>query len=144
LGNERLTSYQQTLTQAGITPDPQLVINCGITIEDGYQAALHMLDCRPKPTAILVINDLLAIGVLRAITDKGLKVPDDISVAGFDDIDMASFLTPALTTVRVFGDDIGKTAVSLILERLKDPNRPAQHIQLPAQLVLRASTGPAR
>ena len=144
LGNERLVSYQQTLAQAGIPPDPQLVINCGITIDDGYQAALRLLECQPRPTAIIVINDLLAIGVLRAITDVGLKVPEDISVAGFDDIDMASFLTPALTTVRVFGDDIGKTAVSLILERLKDPDRSAQHIQLPAQLILRASTGPAR
>jgi LacI family transcriptional regulator len=143
LGKERLTSYMQALRQAGITPDPQLVINCGITIEDGYQAALRILDSKPMPTAILVINDLLAIGVMRAIADKGLRVPEDISVAGFDDIDMASFLTPALTTVRVFGDDIGITAVNLILERLKEPDRPAQHIHLPAQLVLRASTGPA-
>jgi LacI family transcriptional regulator len=143
LGSERMNSYLQSLTQAGITPDPRLIVNCGITIEEGYQAALSILDCRPKPTAILVINDLLAIGVIRAIADKGLRIPEDISVAGFDDIDMASFLIPALTTVRVFGDEIGKAAVGLILARLKDPDRPAQHIHLPAQLVVRDSTGSA-
>jgi LacI family transcriptional regulator len=118
------------------------VIHTGPGIRDGYQSALALLDQKPRPTAILVINDLLSIGALRAIKERGLRIPEDISIAGFDDIDMSGYLIPSLTTLHVNAEDIGRVAVRLILERIADPEKPAEHVFLPAQLVVRESTGP--
>lgn len=143
LGDERLTAYHAALAQAGIPADESLVRRCGPAICDGYEATLSLLARQPRPTAILAINDLLAVGVLHAAVEQGLRVPVDISIAGFDDIDMAPYLNPALTTVRVNAEEVGRTAVWLILERVRNPERPPQHTRISAQLVKRNSTGPA-
>ena len=143
LGNERLLTYRTELKKVGIPLNEDLIVHCGAAIQDGYQAALTLLDKQPRPTAILVINDLLAIGALRAIANRGLRVPEDISVAGFDDIDMAGFTIPSLSTVCVNAEDVGREAVRLIFERLAEPERLPQHLYLPARLILRDSTGPA-
>jgi LacI family transcriptional regulator len=143
LGGERLTAYRQMLAQADIPYDESLVQRCGPAIADGYAAALDLLNRRPAPTAILSINDLLAIGVLHAAAERGLRVPADVSVAGFDDIDMAPYLNPALTTVRVNAEEMGRTAVRLVLDRMGAPDRPPQRISIPARLIARDSTGPA-
>ena len=143
LGSERMAAYCRLLHNAGVAPDESLVEYCGVTIADGYEAALRLLQCRPRPTAILVINDLLAIGVLHAAAEQGLRVPADISVAGFDDIDMAPYLNPALTTIRVNAEEVGCMAVRLILDRVRTPDRPPQHVCVPARLIQRDSTGPA-
>jgi LacI family transcriptional regulator len=134
--------YRQVLQKhGGVNED--WIIRCGSTLEDGYQATLRLLDLSPRPTAILVVNDLLAIGALRAVADRGLRVPEDISIAGFDDIDVAAYLTPPLTTVRVDSESLGRESVRLVLARMQDPERPPQHVRVAAQLVVRASTGPA-
>ncbi|MCD6291124.1 MAG: LacI family DNA-binding transcriptional regulator [Anaerolineae bacterium] len=142
LGGERLTVYRRVLQERGWLNE-RWVIHCGSTLEDGYQAASHLLDCSPRPTAILVVNDLLAIGALRAVADRGLRVPEDISIAGFDDIEVAAYLTPPLTTVRVDSETLGRESVRLVLARMRDPERPLQHIRVSAQLIVRASTGSA-
>jgi LacI family transcriptional regulator len=142
LGGERLAVYQQMLTAAGVCPDDALVERTGPSIEDGYHAALRLLDCKPRPTAILVINDYLSIGVLHAASERGLRVPADLSVAGFDDIDIAPYLNPSLTTVGVQSEEVGRLALRLLLQRLHEPSQPAQHIHVPAQLIKRGSTGP--
>ncbi len=141
LGQERLLAYQQGLHDAGVMVDASLVEHCGVTLEDGYRAAQRLLDHSPPPTAILVINDLLAIGVVRAISERGLRIPDEISVAGFDDIAMTRYLSPPLTTVRVHADEVGRTAMRLCFERMRDPERPLQSVCVPAELVQRGSTG---
>jgi LacI family transcriptional regulator len=143
LGVERLETYEAALHSASIPFDPDLVIRSGPQIEDGYAAACRLLDLRPRPTAILAVNDYLAIGVLRACAERGLHVPGDVSVAGFDDVDVAPYLTPPLTTVRVSAEEMGRRAFCLLLDRMQRPASPVQHVRVPAQLIVRASTGPA-
>jgi LacI family transcriptional regulator len=143
LGSERLRAYRDVLAAAGLPYDGDLVDRCGSTIADGYAAAGRLLERSPRPSALVVINDLLAMGVLHAIAERGLRVPDDVSVAGFDDIDMAAYLNPALTTLRVNAEEMGRAAMRLVFQRMRDPERSPQRVRIPAQLIERASTGPA-
>lgn len=143
VGVDRLEPYHEVLSQAGIPEAEHNVINCGITPEEGYQAAMQLLTQIPRPTAILAINDLLAIAVLRAATDLSLKIPQDLSVMGFDDIDLARYLSPRLTTVFRETKFEGQQATKLLIERLNNPELPIRVLSLPAKLVIRESTGKA-
>jgi LacI family transcriptional regulator len=143
LGVNRWHAYVSSLAEAGLPVDETLVDRCGVTIEDGYQAARRLLAQPQPPTALLVVNDLLAIGVLLAAAEQGLTVPDDLSVAGFDDINLAAYLNPPLTTVRAHAKEIGREAARLAITRLGARTLPVQHVVVQPQLVLRASTGPA-
>jgi LacI family transcriptional regulator len=143
LGTDRLFAYRESLQAANVPFEPELVVQCGSTIEDSYQAARQLLALPARPTALLVINDLLAIGALRAIRDFGLNVPQDVSVLGYDDIPLAKYLTPRLSSASKDGEKMGREAARLLLARLQDPDRPRQEIRLPARLILRESTGPA-
>lgn len=143
LATNRMAVYQESLAGAGIALDPALIDYSGIRIEDGYQAALRLLDRPPRPTALLVINDWLAIGALRAVNERGLRVPQDISIASFDDTEMAAYLNPPLTSVRSNGNELGRQAAALVLERIRQPSRPIRRVQIEAALVVRGSTGPA-
>jgi transcriptional regulator, LacI family len=112
-------------------------------MEDSYQAARRLLELPTPPTALLVINDLLAIGALRAIKDMNLQVPQDVSVFGYDDIPLAKYMIPRLSTASKHGEELGREATRLLLARLQDPDRPRQEIRVPARLILRESIGPA-
>jgi LacI family transcriptional regulator len=142
LGEDRLVPYQDSLRAAGLF-DPELVVECGPTLEDGYRAALKLLQLPARPTAVLAINDLLAIGALRAAGDLNLRVPDDLSLVGYDDIPMAQYLVPRLTTVSKDAFRLGREAFQLLLARIQEPDRPRQRISFPARVVIRDSTGPA-
>ncbi|MBX3010395.1 MAG: LacI family DNA-binding transcriptional regulator [Caldilineaceae bacterium] len=139
----RLLAYQEALQAMGIAVEDRLIARCGITLADGYQATQRLLQQQPRPTAIVAINDLLAIGALRAIVECGLRVPTDVSLTGFDDIEMAAYLNPPLTTVQYDAIAVGRAAVKLILQRLDEPMRPVQVCYLPTRLLIRQSTGPA-
>ncbi|HRF50119.1 MAG TPA: LacI family DNA-binding transcriptional regulator [Anaerolineales bacterium] len=141
-GDDRFEPFHDMLRAAGLL-DPKLIMNCGPTIEDGYQAALELLRRADRPTAVLAINDLLAISVLRAAYDLGLRVPDDLSLAAFDDIPMARYLTPRLTTVSKDALWIGQEAFRLLHTRIQTPELPRQRVVGPAKLIIRESTGPA-
>jgi LacI family transcriptional regulator len=143
LGRNRMMAYQEALADAGLPVDESLIDRCGINLEDGYQATLRLLSQDPRPTALLVINDWLSIGALRAAAEKGLRVPQDLSIASFDDTEMAAYLFPPLTSVRSAGQEIGKQAAKLAIERIQDPTCPLRRIQIEAQVVYRDSTGPA-
>jgi LacI family transcriptional regulator len=142
-GMDRLEPYQESLSAAGIPIEKSLVLECGPTIEDGYQAALKLLNLESRPTAILAINDLLAISTIRAAGDLGLHVPDDLSVVGFDDIPMANYHSPRLTTVSKEAYNAGQRAFEMLLARMKTPDIPRQIIHMPTKLIVRESTGPA-
>jgi LacI family transcriptional regulator len=142
-GLDRLQPYQESLQAAGLPLDPELVVTCGTTIEEGYQAALQLLQLPVRPTALLAINDLLAIGALRAAGDLGLRVPADVSLIGYDDIPLASYLTPRLTTSSKDIIQVGQEAVKMLLARIQDPDQPQQKIEVQARFVIRESTGPA-
>ena len=143
LGEDRLVAYQASLQAAGLPLDPALVIHCGPTVEDSYQATLTLLQRPHRPTALLAINDLLAAGALRAISDLGLKVPQDISLFGYDDISLAKYFVPRLSTASKDGEKTGQEAVRLLLARLQQPDLPRQEVRLPARVILRESIGPA-
>lgn len=142
LGLHRLESFQRMLAEIGQMDIEQNIEYCGAKISDGYQAAHRLLSHNPHPTAILAINDLLAIGVMHAVVEHSLRIPEDISIAGFDDIVQSEFLNPALTTVRMQAEEMGRAAAHLLFERMAEPERPTQHLTLPTLLVKRASTGP--
>lgn len=142
-GGDRLQTYRDCLQGAGLSVDPALIITCGATIEDSYQAALQLLKLPVRPTALLVVNDLLAIGALRAAGDLQLCVPADLSVIGYDDIPLASYLVPRLTTSSKDMVRVGREAVKLLLARIRDPDRPHQRVDVQARFIIRESTGPA-
>jgi len=142
LGLDRLQSYQESLNMAGIPVDSNLFVECGPTSEDGYQAALKLLKLPHRPTAIIAINDLLAISTIRAAGDLGLRIPDDLSVVGFDNIPMANYLMPRLTTVTKDAYNAGRNAFEVLLARMQYPDVPQQVIHIPAKLIIRESTGP--
>jgi LacI family transcriptional regulator len=94
------------------------------------------------PTAVVLASDPMAIGAIRALHEAGIKVPEDISVISFDDIEAAAFLNPPLSTVKVQTEEMGKTAVKLLYDRLKNEREIPLRVTLPTKLVLRDSTGP--
>jgi LacI family transcriptional regulator len=143
LANERLEAYYKILRQAGISDCERMVVESGITYEDGYWAADRLLASDPAPSALLCINDVLALGAMHAVCEHGLRIPIDISVAGFDNNGYSPFLNPSLTTLNVNAHEIGRECVRLVVQRIEDPERAFEHVRIPAQLMIRDSTGPA-
>jgi LacI family transcriptional regulator len=141
-GHDRLLTYYQVLQEVGLPVDPSLVQQCGPSLEEGYQAAYDLLQREDRPTAVLVINDLLGMAVLRAAADLGLSVPSDLSVAAFDDIPFTRYTTPRLTTVAGEPEQAGREAVRLLLNRLSEPECPRQMTTSGWRLIIRESTGP--
>ena len=139
---DRLRGYNAALAAAGILPDPALVQETNFEIEQGRRAARHLLDLHDRPTAIFAFNDNVAIGVLQAARERGIRVPEELSVVGFDDVEAAEIVTPPLTTVRQPLAEMGRMAVSL-LERLIEGQRiEGLHVELRTQLVVRQTTAP--
>ncbi len=144
----RLNGWRAALADAGLPADPGLVIPGDFTANSGARAAEALLALTPRPTAVFCANDEMAMGLIGALARKGVRVPQDISVAGFDDIQFAACFVPALTTVRQPRRAMGQAAVALMHRLLgrdgADQTAPIQQI-LPHDLVLRDSTAaPAR
>ncbi len=137
----RLSGHSAALADAGILPDPAMVRHVEPTIAHGYRAAADLLD--QHPTALVAFNDKAALGALRAAADRGLSIPGDLSIAGFDDLDLSRATTPQLTTVRQPLQEMGRMAVSLLIRLLDRHELEALHVELATELVVRASTGPA-
>jgi LacI family transcriptional regulator len=142
-GHDRLFVYRTVLQAANLWSNGDYEVHCGDSLEDGYQAARTQLSRPDRPTALLVINDMLAIAVMRAAFDLGLNIPGDLSVAGFDDIPFAKYTYPRLTTVSGESEQSGREAVRLLLKRLAEPELPLQTITADVQLIIRESTGRA-
>jgi LacI family transcriptional regulator len=143
LAEDRRQPYRAGLDAAGIPIDESLIVECGPTIEDGYQAARKLIELSSRPTAIIAVNDLLSIGAVRATADAGLRVPNDLSLVGFDDIPMANYLVPRLTTVSKDAHASGKKAFEILMRRMQNPDLPRQNVRTSARLIIRESTGPA-
>lgn len=140
-GLDRLRAFEQALEEAGLPAHDHAVVRCGDGLEDGYRAARALLERADRSTALIVINDLLAMAAIRAAADLGLGVPADLSVASFDDIPFASVFVPRLTTVAGSADQNGRDAVRLLLQRMEDPQRPRATVKVACELVVRESTG---
>jgi LacI family transcriptional regulator len=144
---ERQRGYQDALKQAGIRPLKGLVVQGDFTQSGGFEAARVLLAQPRRPTAIFAANDAMALGVMDALKEKGLHIPRDVSVIGFDDMPAASHAHPRLSTVRQPLSEIGAEAVRLVLRRIRatggEPEADESPIELPSTLVIRDSCGPA-
>jgi LacI family transcriptional regulator len=138
---ERLRGYQAALAGAGVLPDPRLVAYSNFRIDGGRQAAAGLLALPDPPTAIFAFNDAMAIGAMQVARERGLRMPDDLSVIGFDDTNEALIAVPALTTVRQPLAEMGRTAVSLLLRQLENHRFEPLRVELETKLVVRDSTG---
>ncbi|MEV8373078.1 LacI family DNA-binding transcriptional regulator [Kribbella sp. NPDC056861] len=138
--NARMLGHRAALSAAGTLLPPDRIRYVHPTIEDGRRAAGELLDRHPRPTAVVCFNDKIAVGTYHAARERGLTVPDDLSVTGFDDIDLSAAIDPPLTTVRQPLQEMGRIAVTQLM-RVLDGHRPeAVHLELATQLVVRGST----
>ncbi|MFD0698845.1 substrate-binding domain-containing protein [Paenibacillus sp. GCM10027628] len=120
--------------------DPEFVHTGDWTTASGYEAMKQMLSKPRRPSACFIASDPMAIGALRALHEHGIKVPEEMALIGFDDIDVSAYVNPPLTTVKVYPEQIGKTAVQLIVERLEGREVP-MHVVIGTSLVVRESCG---
>lgn len=138
---ERIRGYQAALADAGVEAEPCFLATGGPGYAEGRRAMTDLMSLRPRPTAVLAYPDVVAIGAVRAACDLGLRVPEDVSIVGFDDIPVSAFLCPALTTVALGMREMGQRAAQLLLERIRGeaPSAP-KRVVVPATLVIREST----
>ncbi|HEX4039496.1 MAG TPA: LacI family DNA-binding transcriptional regulator [Acidobacteriaceae bacterium] len=139
---DRLRGFRRALAEMDMTIGSEYIQEARFNSESGYSAALRLLQMLPRPTAIFAANDLLACGALAAAQHLRLRCPEDLSVAGFDNLEFVEHTAPALTTVHQSGYQIGATACRLLLERIADRNKPPVRLVLPTELKVRNSTGP--
>ncbi len=141
--DERLRGIRAGLAEAGLALDSDLLVSGDFSLASGETAAAALLDRPDPPTAIFALNDRMAAGAMRAASTRGLRVPDDLSVVGFDDIALASLLSPALTTVRQPGYRLGEAAAATLFGLLSGQS-PASPAVIPTELIVRGSSGPPR
>lgn len=137
---ERLRGYRTAMTHHGIPLTPGFEFDGDFTEASGYEAAREILELEQRPTAIFAFNDSMAIGAIGAIREAGLRIPNDISVCGFDDIPVAKYLSPSLTSVHVPIHDLGVMAINRLFDRLQNKSKMhAAHILVPTTLQIRTS-----
>lgn len=141
---ERCAAFMSWMHAHGLDGEDAPIAEAPLTFEGGVQALGALLARPHPPTAVLCNNDVMAIGALKAALARGLAVPGDLSIAGFDDIEFAAYTTPGLTTVRQPIFQIGETAATLLIEWLEDGRQPEDTVILPVELVIRESTGAPR
>jgi DNA-binding LacI/PurR family transcriptional regulator len=137
---DRSLGFRQALQAAGLDPDSMPVVEGTWLAPSGYQAFGHFIESDNRPTAVLAQNDQMAVGILRAARDAGLVPPDDLSVIGVDDIPLAAYFAPPLTTVRQDFALIGREAARLLIRAVEEPQAPREHLLLPGEMILRRST----
>ena len=138
---DRRDGYKQALAEFAIPIRPELIVEGDFTQPGGYRAMEKLLQLAEPPSAVFVASDPMAAGALRAVSDAGLEVPDDVAVASFDDTPLASMVTPPLTAVHQPVYELGAAAADLLLGRLEEPAAQLpSSIRLPARLVVRQST----
>ncbi|HMA02548.1 MAG: LacI family DNA-binding transcriptional regulator [Gemmatimonas sp.] len=138
---ERLRGYRTALAESGIELDESLIVQGDFSELSGHGAVKQLLGLERRPTAIFAANDSMAIGALSALRENHVRVPDDMAVAGFDDIPLARYMNPPLSTVHVDISQLGERAAALLLSSLQNDNRSHEQLQLSTTLVIRASCG---
>jgi LacI family transcriptional regulator len=141
---KRITGYRQALDEGDIPVDEALIVKGDFQYESGYQATRQLLSMDDPPTAIFACNDLMAIGAIRAAAELGQQIPTDLSVVGFDDVPLASFANPVLTTIVQPKYEMGMVAATMLLERMHDPDILPRQKVLDISLLIRQSTAPVR
>jgi LacI family transcriptional regulator len=139
---QRLQGYRAALREAGIEPEPALEVVGDFTEPSGFDAVPELLRRPARPTAIFVGNDHMALGVLSALGEVGIRVPEEMAIAGFDDVVMARFTSPPLSTVRVNTALLGERAIEMLVSARRSPGSTVrQHEVLSTSLAIRSSCG---
>ena len=138
IGKERLKGYRMALSMAGITPREEYVMSGEWSSADAHESARRLLRAKTPPSAIFATSDIQAAGVLMAARDLGVRVPDDLSVVGYDNIPFAEFLS--LTTMWQHHDQLARNAATLLLEEMRTGTRTGERVVLQPELVVRSST----
>lgn len=138
-GPRRFRGFMRALADAGLTVKSEHIIESDFTLEGGRVAAQQLLQCEELPTVLVVLNDLMAIGVMLRLQDAGLRVPEDIAVLGFDDIPETTIVRPALTTIAQDPRDLGQKLAHALFERIENPDLPRRLFESPCRLVERKS-----
>lgn len=138
-GRYRLQGYKDALLERGLEIPTELIINADFTQEGAYQGTRDLLKREIDFTAIFAANDIMAIGVLKALREKGAKIPEDIAVMGYDGIQLGEYVDPPLTTIYHSAEEMGKIAMELLLKILHEENIENKHILIPPELLIRGS-----
>jgi len=136
----RLRGYRKALTEHGLKIDGDLIVEGDLRQESGYRQMKQLLGIKNPPTGIFAINDMVAIGAVKAIEEKELQIPEDIAVVGFDDIPLASIIKPSLTTVAQPKYEMGRMATEVLINKIEKGIQEPQRIRLKTKLVVREST----
>ncbi len=137
---DRMDGYKTALRTYHIPFEPELIYEGTFNQIDGYTGASRLLELANPPTAIFASNDVMAMAAMDAVREKGLRIPEDISIIGFDDIPQASHVRPALTTIRQPLEQMGRIATQMLLEILQKPECSPKRIELPTEIIIRDST----
>lgn len=138
---DRVAGYKAALSQHGLRADEDLIVRGDYLRQSGEMAVRRFLELSAPPTAIFACNDLMAIGAMKSIHEQGLRVPEDISIVGFDDIALASCLNPPLTTIAQPKYELGKIAAELVIQKItRSDSGEKREIVLDSHLVVRGST----
>jgi len=141
---DRLEGFKAALRTNKIPLIPDLIYEGTFAQLDGYTGASRFLDMKKPPTAIFASNDVMAMAAMDAVRERGLRIPEDISIMGFDDIPQASLVRPSLTTIRQPLEQMGRIAAQVLFDILKNPNHKHNRIELPTEIILRDSTAKLR
>lgn len=140
----RLAGYREALERAGIPVDPALICEGNYLLGDGVQQTLALLDQPDPPTAIFAGNDAQAAGVYRVLYERNIRIPDEMSVVGFDDVMYTPQMSPPLTTIHQPLEEMGKMAASMLLRLIAGQQLESNHVELSTSLVIRESCAPPR
>jgi LacI family transcriptional regulator len=139
---ERLRGYRRAMREAGIAVPNEWELPGDFTESSGYRAVEALVALSPRPTAVFAANDAMAVGAMSALRAAGLRVPDDVAVTGFDDIPLARYMSPPLTSVHVAIAELGAGAVEMLVHAVENKNaHQRRHQRLPTTLVVRESCG---
>ena len=137
---ERIIGYRKALEQAGLSYDENLVLRGDYHAQSGMEITHSILLMTPRPTAIFALNDLMALGALRAAAEAGYSVPRDLAVVGYDNLELTRFTNPPLTTISQPKKEVGAQAVNLLVDRISQKSRPPSRLVLAPELIIRRST----
>jgi LacI family transcriptional regulator len=137
---ERIIGYRRALEEADLSYDENLVLRGDYHAQSGMEITHSILKMNPRPTAIFALNDLMALGALRAAAEAGYSIPGELAVVGYDDLEIARFSNPPLTTIAQPKKEIGTLAVNLLVDRMSQRSRPTSRLVLPPELIVRGST----
>lgn len=140
----RYKGFVEALQNLNVGMNDTISIDCHLSVQDGFEAGKQLLTLERIPSAVVCGNDMVALGVSRALMESGLRVPEDVSIVGFDDIEAAAYFKPSLSTIGVPKQDLGRFAIKVLIDRLVNPRDYNVSLRLPYKYIERESTGRKR